>query len=358
MGKRSYYWKILIGALILGNCLFPTVTCRAEETEVLPVTSKSTIWQNEDAKAKVEIFQENNLQIQIDAKQMEESYEQIIVDLIGEELFGLGENDVLWIDYSYTGEKPIYLQVDFNDIFGTSANTDALSFYWEQKDEKNYICEMEEQLICIYPGEQARLGIPIGKMEKDNVDLEQLYGITFELLVEKQETCELEIVSVQDMTGEEAVVLSNYQKAFLQGNENVTIPSVGSYFYEYSSNVEGITFEGIDSVKGCSIDENGRMELTEEAEEGYLALEACTQDGIYLKKEVRLTKEVGNGYQILDQDEVKKISFSFEFLNSISAKKVCRIILVALLAGCLLCYTLIQMKISQKTRMAEEEERY
>lgn len=209
---------------------------------------------------------------------------------------------------------------------------------------------------------EGEIYIPFSSFTKgDEAEREELekgiYGLGVTLVAPEKKQISVEIQSVSFIPDKENEIFY----FTLSGSEKVLRPSIGESVENYAVDFfdsEGqkiektcvmsycITKDGR-PVKGISIDENGKLTVTAEAEEGEYRLEAKNSEGestyllITLKKSWTETQKTENGYDasMVLPDEVVKVADDTSVWMNASYLVIGRILVVVSAVAFLIYYT-------------------
>lgn len=356
--KMQYIRKIFVtGMLCMGICLFgDSVNCSAYEKTVLSSDSQVSIWQEENAKTNVEITQtQEEIEVAIDTREVTEQYEMFLLFVINEEVFSASKTQAIAIDYSYEGEKPLYVCLEMNDAAGGKLFTDGVCTYVEKAGDKNYLCQTENGQIQLLPGESGTLYLPVAEMAENDVDFENFYGMTFSCLTEQQGQGTLCLTDIKTVSNDITEQYSDVKEAYIDGNSQIKIPYMGTYWYDYSLVGSEGAFQAAMLPEGCSFSD-GRLTVTAEAEEGSIVLDAEVENGFYVKKTIQISESVDMGYALKEPQEMEKVSHALAFLSKENVIPVIRMVLFVGIALVAILFLWVKIRIRKDMKATEEEE--
>ena len=358
--KKQHIRKLFVtGMLCMGICLFGnSVNCKADEKTVLSSESQVSTWQEENAKTNIEIMQnQDEIEVAIDTNEVTEQYEMFLLFVINEELFSASKTEAIEIDYSYEGEKPLYICLEMNDAAGGKLFTDGVCSYVEKAGEKKYLCKTENGQIQLLPGENGTLYLPIAEMKENDVDFEKFYGMTFTCLTEQMGQGTLCLTDIKTVSDDITQEYSDVKEVYIDGNSQIKIPYIGTYWYNYSLVGSDGTFQAAELPEGCTFN-NGRLTVTAEAGEGSVVLDAEVENGFYVKKTIQVSEPVDMGYELKEPQEMEKVSHTLAFLTSENVIPVIRMILFVVIALAAILFVWIKIRIRKDMKATEEEEMF
>lgn len=357
--KNQHRKKIFGAALLcMGICLFgDRVNCKAEERTVLSSNSQVSVWQEEDAQTNIEIKQEEDeIEVAIDTKQVIEQYEMFLLFVIKDELFSISKKEAVAIDYSYDGEKPLYISVEMNDADGGKIFTEGTCSYVEIVDDKNYLCQMENGQITLLPGTSGTILIPVAEMQQSDVNFAGFYGMTLSCLTEQMEKSTLHINEVKAVFDDVVEQCQDMEDTYIEGSSQIHIPNMGTYWFDYTMVGSTGVFGAKELPEGCTLEENGRLVLTSDAKEGEILLEVETENGFYVKKAVQVEAPIEMGYEFKEPQEMEKVSYSLAFLSKEGVLSGIRIVLFGVIAVVVILFLWVNIRIRKDMKATEEEE--
>lgn len=357
--KKQHIRKMFVtGLLCMGMCLFgDSVNCKAYERTVLSSDSQASTWQEDDAKTNIEIKQnQDEIEVAIDTNEVTEQYEMFLLFVINEELFSVSETEAVAIDYSYDGEQPLYISVELNDTEGGKLYTEDVCSYIETADNKNYLCQTENGLITLSPGTSGTIMIPTAEMQKSDVDFESFYGITLSCLAEQMNEGTLCLKEVKAVSNQAVQQYTEVNDAYIEGSSQITIPYMGTYWFDYS--MVGCTgsLAAEKLPEGCTLEGNGRLVLTADAQEGEVVLDAEVGNGFYVKKVVQVKQPIDMGYELKEPQEMDEVSYSLSIFAKDGVIPTVRMVLFVVIALVVILFLWVKIRIRKDMRATEEEE--
>lgn len=359
--KKQRTRKIFVtGLLFAGICLFGnSVICQAEEKTVLSSDSQVSTWQEDNAKTNIEITQnQEEIEVAIDTSEVTEKYEMFLLFVISEELFSVEKTEAIAIDYSYEGSEPLYVTLEMNDAKGGKLFTEGACSYIEVVEDKNYLCQMENGQITLSPGASGTLVIPVGEMQQSDADFESFYGMTLSCLAEQMDESKLYLKEVKAVSNEVVEQYSEMKGVYIDGSSQISIPYMGTYWFDYSMVGSKGTFQAEELPTGCTLEENGRLVLTADAKEGEVVLDAEVGNGFYVKKVIQVNEPIDMGYELKEPQEMEKVTHSLSFLSKEGVLPVLRMVLFVVNVLVIILFLWVKIKIRKDMKATEEEEMF
>lgn len=358
MKKHRIRKMLVMGVLCMGFCLFgDRQTCQAEE--VLTSDSQVSTWQEEDAQANIEVKKDQEeVEVVIDTSEVTEQYEMFLLFVINDELFSASKTDAIVIEYSYEGDAPLYVSVEMNDTDGGKLFTEGTCSYIEVVDDKYYLCQMENGQFMLTPGESGKLLIPVAQLEESDADFSSFYGITFSCLAEQMDTCQLHLADIRTASNDRIRQHSEMADTYIEGSSQITIPYMGTSWFDYSLIGSEGTFFAEELPLGCTLAENGCLILAEDAEEGEVVLEVEVGNGFYVKKVVEISKSMDMGYEFKTPQDMEQITYSLDILANPGIMAALRIGVLVIVAIAIVLFIWIKCKIRKDMKATEEEEMF
>lgn len=347
---------VVMGVLFMGICLFgDKQICQAEE--ILTSESQISTWQEKDAQADIEI-KKNQKEIEIiaDTSEVTEKYELFLLVVTNEELFSASETDEIAISYHYEGDAPLHISLEMNDVDGGKLFTEGTCSYIEATDDKYYLCQMENGQFTLLPGTSGELVIPVTQLGKSDVGPERFYGITFTCLAEQMSDCCLQLKDISTTSDNRIRQYSEMADICIKGSSQITIPYMGTSWFDYFLIGSEGTFFADELPEGCVLEENGHLILDETAQEGEVTLKAEVGNGLYVKKVIEINKPVDMGYEFKAPQDMEQVTYSLDFLANSEIITGIRVIVLLIVFITIVLFIRIKYIIRKDRKATEEEE--
>lgn len=358
--KKHHIKKIFVAALLAGICLIGnSIVCLAEEKTVLSVDSQVSIWQEDKAKTNVEITKnQEEIEVSLDTTKVTEKYEMFLLFFISENLFSLENAEAIAIDYSYEGSKNLYVTLELNDAKGGKLFTDDNFSYIEVVENTNYLCKSENGQLILSPGTSGTLVLPFAEMQQDNVNFESFYGMTFSFLAEQMDESEFHFKEVKAVSNDVVECYSEIKDMYIEGSSRVSMPYMGTYWYDYSVVDGAAKFSAEKLPEGCVLQENGRLEVTSDATEGEVILNAEVGENFFIKKVIQINEPIDMGYELKEPQEMENVTYSLEFLSKEGVLSAIRMVLFVVIVLTIILFLWIKISIRKDIKATEEEEEF
>ncbi|SFG51030.1 hypothetical protein SAMN04487761_12320 [Lachnospiraceae bacterium C7] len=350
----------IIGVVLVGrdNVVF---AANSNVTEILPVDSKISTWKDKKANFKANVTQSNNIKVELDTSKLKK-LEPLAVDVIkNNALYSVSKNDAIAIDYSYTGNKPIFLKTTLNDINNGKGEWAKTGFtYAKRVKGKTYIYKTKNDQVEIGANESGTLILLCGELMDEKIDFQQLYGATFAFVVQKEKKCDFTITKINKESGADVDLVTTFETARVDGNEKAQIPLEGEIFYNYSlqdAKTDGaVEFSGDRLKKGTSVNTTGSLKVTDKAKVGKVELDVKVADNMYVTKVIELRNPKTSTFGFKTPSEISPIKYPLQGVRAKGFANFLRFVVAVVLIGTAIIGIRLYIYIKRDRKRKSEED--
>ncbi len=323
------------------------IKSEAANTNLIDENSNVSLWQPDDSLVEAQIENENGeIVIKMDGSKLEDYMGYAVVNIGANRLFSVGKNEVLGINYSGLNDNAAYLTIQSNAI-DSSQMAYKSTCYILGADDKYYINKGDQGMVKLSRSNGTLLLAGDG-FDRTELTSQDMYGIALSLSVVKGKSYEIRISDI--------VVENNtyrFDDVSIDGKDIIQAPNVGELWFQYKPvNFTPSEFEIINASEDCSIDNDGKLTLTEKTKTANCQIISPYKDNYYVEKDI-LINEPDSTYYFLNPDNISKVRYPLDFVTD-NMVNVIRIVGLIVIAFACVMLVLINMSIRKQEALEEE----
>lgn len=348
--------KAIIASLFIMMLLFNQQNeCKAADLNMITNITNYNVWQSNESKIEYEIVNNQGIQLMINSIEQESDYEQIVENLSSNEIHSYENTDAYLLKYSYDGDKPINIQIAFNDINGEkSLFQDEISYVIE-RDNVYYQYDSKDGYIRINPKDTGVIYMFWDAMNLDNVDISKIYGVSISILIENNTIGKFEVVEILGIKNAFSEKMKEYRNFSIDGNLFVKIPEMGVVRYNYTSLYKIEEFSLLEAQQGYFISDDGVLAISDEAKAGSITLCGKIRDNVYFSKNIDVLDNHRDDIGKESLENVENITYELAFLNDNNKLKMVRNTVVLIVVMMIVLFSLVKLYIYQTEKKKEEK---
>lgn len=310
---RQHIWKkikmkskkVIATGLLAGFFMLAAgEVCFAAGGDVISEKTQVSVWKSEESKLEYQVETGSEIVFSLDAGEQEKEYEVCVLNMTSDSLLSYGSTEAFLVDYQYTGNKPLYLQMVFHDIDGNKTESREKMQYVIEREDGFSLYQAVNGNILISPG-SGTVYLHWEEMNAENVKRNRIYGVSFLFLVEKGTEGTFVTSAVTGVDNAITQEMETFADYMFIGNDEVRIPEMGEYRYAYSTEGEEEIHFGLrEQAEGCSVTADGILTITDEAKPGNLVLEGKLGEYLILSKNITV---LGNFRKDIDKEALKNV---------------------------------------------------
>lgn len=283
--------KCGIGMALLLILWMPALTGAYAAEVTADETSGYVIWT--DSKIKSEFESGGGTQIRLDATGMEEAYGYLSVSGPLNTRGRLRNADGIRISGTITASDPFSFTVSLTDRQGRSAALRTDGTYAWKRERGTYLYRLTEAYVEAEGCVEGELLIPAETFDAEaDFDWGSLASFQIGIVQKKGSSMTITAGSIEPLPEEENI-LKGIEAARIIGVEETALPVHGEAVERYETDADGYILRFSEEAEGIHFSE-GRLILTEEAKASVITLEAVSEEGFIVTKEIRITEPLRN----------------------------------------------------------------
>ena len=341
--------------------LFQKEYCYAEDNNLLTENTALSIWQEKNAKTEAEVYNRNETEtLVLNGKKTDSDYEYLSMDLIFDKIISLDKQKALAFYFRYNGNQSIWITFQINDTEGNKLEMADSKAYVFISGDKKYIRKPKDSLIEISPDTEGEIVIYLDETkEKANFYSENVYGITLPILMKKGIDASFSLEKIEALSPEKAPNIEGSENAEISGSDNISIPGLGVYWYDFTLNNMGnnsFSFIPADYGAGCTLSEEGRLTVEAGGNDASITIQAENANGYIIAKNINILKPIDKGYTYSKPDEIQRVRYPLQFLSHVKIISICRMVVIMAVIMLLITYIGTYIVIWRKHKQMEKEE--